>query len=102
MKIEDFVQVEYPEESNVDARVCGIYKIVKYFHGNNEWFAYFKPDTWENWGNSCEAMKTWNGDHTDTYLFSISYNTIEEAVEACNRHRLIFGEKPYYTNRIVY
>lgn len=68
--------------------VSGIYKCIEY--GGN-WLAYFKPFGWKNWGNSCERNSKGN---------SVSYTSLKEAKEACERHLAKFGSNPEQNDRI--
>jgi len=73
-------------EGTIKAHVSGIYKCVKY---GDKYFAYYKPKSWKNWGNSC--FHTNRGE-------AVSYSTLARAKKACNEHYIIFEGKQPYSN----
>ena len=66
------------------------YKVIRY--GEN-WFAFFKPSGWANFGNSC-AITRYNGK-------SVEYKSMREAMAACERHLAEFGDNPNMNDRIA-
>lgn len=63
---------------SAECYISGRYKCVQY---GKEWFAYFIPAGWENWGNSCERTNSKS---------SKPYKTLAAAKDACRRHFAAF------------
>ena len=64
------------------------YEVQKY---GSKWTAYFKPDGWKVFGNSCEVTPM---NH------SVEYDSKVEAQEACERHSIKFGNDLNHRNNI--
>lgn len=79
------LKFEKTEMNCIPCYISGAYKVVKY---GEFYFAYFKPSSWNNWGNSCEKNR---------FNKSMTYKTIKLAKKACQRHHNKFGEylNPY-------
>ena len=72
----------------MECYISGIYKCVKY----GEWHAFFKPDGWPNWGNSCERT------HIEK---SKCYKTLKDAQAACKRHAKSFDNPTDFDKLLV-
>ena len=68
---------------------CGKYKAVKY---GKYWFAYFKPDGWPNFGNSCG--KTPGG-------VSIRFTSKKATINYCELHHEKFGANLDQRNHVI-
>ena len=60
--------------------LCGKYKVVRYGGG---FYAFFKPDGWNNFGNSCEKNKASE---------SRKYKNENAGIAGAQRHHKVFGD----------
>lgn len=64
-------------------------KVVKY---GEKWFAFFRPDGWSNFGNSCE-IEPYNGK-------SKSYKEVRQAMIVALNHFKKYGKKAKMNERL--